>query len=385
VATFETATAFLQVSIWTLIDMFLAFEFDAVRFWIRVSIALFCLILLPVWIVLPASGDLDSESASSSAEPLSGTKLIWAWSVGPENDVDRVVGQARQMGFNAVGWNNQEIVQACRNHGMKAFALISPLSLQRQGASPQVLAEGQQRLPGFDRNADEPQYPFQYGGEPVPGNREILHMNLACPLDPGVINYAVGEAMRFRRLGYDGICWDFIGYRNYRSCECHRCRKELAQRQATDNVTPEDFYLGLLTDLYSTLYEETKRSGPGLRIATHIYPVFLPEILYGHKVRVDYCAETVSWFFRPHWSFEKIRAYTRKTLNRHRAMPMIGFYGDKEFRRDRKGPERLKRELEILKQQGVQHLMMCELGHLLRDNAAMKAVQESLALPSQSP
>ncbi len=360
------------------------FKFGSVRCWKRVTSALFCLTLLVVWANRLVGDTKQSESREYTNKPLSGIKLIWAWSVQPERGVDRAVALAKEMGFNAVGWSNPEIVRACRKREMKAFALISPLSLQREGALPQVLAEGEEKLPGFDRRADDPQYPFQHGGEPVQGNREVLHMNLACPLDPGVIDYGVAEAVRYQRLDYDGICWDFIGYRNYRSCECDRCKRTLADLQAEGGITRESFYLASLTGLYSKLYEETKKSTPELIIAAHIYPVYLPNILYGNKVWVDYCGETVAWFFRPHWFFEKIRAYTRKTLNspyEHEyteAMPMIGFYSDREFSRDVKGPERLKLELRILKQQGAKHFMMCELGHLLRNAAAMKAVKEAL-------
>jgi len=348
-------------------------------FWGGVSAALLCLGV--------GAGPVAGETKQSQADeykPLSGIKLIWAWSVQPERGVDKAVAQAQRIGFNAVGWNNPEVVRACRERGMKSFALISPLSLRREGALPQELAEGEEKLPGFDRRADDPKYPFQHGGEPVQGNREVLHMNLACPLDPGVIDYGVTQVLRHQRLGYEGICWDFIGYRNYRSCECGRCKRALADLQSEGNVTRESFYLTSLTDLYSRLYEETKKSAPELVIAAHIYPVYQPEIHYGNRVCVDYCGETVAWFFQPHWSFEKIRGYPRKTLNSlykqksSQAMPMIGFYSDGEFSRDVKDPERLKLELRILKQEGAKHFMMCELGHLLRNAAAMKAVKEAL-------
>jgi hypothetical protein len=202
-----------------------------------------------------------------------------------------------------------------------------------------------------------------------------------------VIAYGVAEAIKYHRLGYDGICWDFIGYRNFRSCECRRCRETLASLQAGGNVSPESFYLSALTDLYSRLYSETKKSAPGLLIATHIYPVYLPKIHYGEKVSVDYCGETVAWFFQPHWPFQKIRDYTRKTLDscnksgHMKAMPMVGFYNDGAFRRDRKSPARLELELQILRDEGTEDLMMCELGHLLRNPAAMKAVKAALTEP----
>jgi hypothetical protein len=340
----------------------------------------FCFLLFCSWLAF----GIGHSAQYNEQRPFSGIKLIWAWSVGQEFSVDDAVAQAHEMGFNAVGWSNPAVVNACRNRKMKSLALVSPLSLDRKGALPQVLVEGEEALPGFDRSVDDPNYPFQYGGEPVPGNREVLHMNLACPRDPGVIAYGVAEALRYHQLGYDGICWDFVGYRNYHSCECRRCRKTLASLQAGGAVTPEAFYLSSLTGLYSRLYYETKKSAPELLIAAHIYPAYLPNIHYGQKISADYYGETVAWFFQPHWSFEKIREYARKTLfpsgefGQMEAMPMIGFYTDGQFSRDRKSPERLELELRILRLERAKNLMICELGHLLRDPAAMKVVKGSL-------
>jgi len=243
------------------------------------------LVPLGFWVTVIMGHGINTLSESDE-ESLSGIRLIWAWSVDPARSVDETVAQAQDMGFNAVGWSNPAVVQACHERGMKAFVLVNPLSLQRVGALPQVLAEGEDKLPGFDRSKDDPDYPFQHGGEPVPGNREILHVNLACPRDPGVVAYGVAEAIKYDRLGYDGICWDFIGYRNYRSCECVVCRESLASLQASGAISPEDFYLSSLTSLYSRLFSETRKAAPGLLIATHIYPVYLPDIHYGMKFKI---------------------------------------------------------------------------------------------------
>lgn len=352
--------------------------------WVSPVSAWLCFIILSAGAVFPSRQETLSGKVASTESSFSGTKLIWAWSIQPDRSVDRAVAEAQELGFNAVGWTNPEVVRACHERGMKAFVLIEPLTLRRHGALPQQLAKGEEKLPGFDRSVDNPGYPFQFGGEPVPGNREVLHLNLACPRDPGIVEYSVAEATRARQLGYDGICWDFVGYRNYRSCECETCTESLNRLRAKTNMTSEAFYLSALTGLYSSLYVETKRRNPDLLIATHVYPVYLPNILYGKKLMVDYFGETVAWFFKPHWSFRKIRTYTRKTLGTaseflpSEAMPMIGFYGDGEFAGDRKNPSRLELELRILRNQGTRHLMMCELGHLLRDTAAMRVVKASL-------
>ncbi|MFC1537728.1 hypothetical protein ACFL4P_02750, partial [Gemmatimonadota bacterium] len=230
---------------------------------------------------------------------------------------------------------------------------------------------------------------YQYGGEPTQGNREILDQNFVCPNDPGVPEYALKLVSGMQERSFDGIVWDFIGYRNYRSCECGLCRTGLEDfrgrhPELSEEESGESYYEKVLVDLYDLLYRETKKLAPDLIIANHIHPVFLPNIFYGHKVRVDYCSITVSWFFKPHWPLEKVREYTGKVVKGPYAhkqvvgMPMIGFYTDGEYARDRRSAERLSLEFEILKQAGAQHLIICELGHILRDREAAEVVREAL-------
>ena len=343
--------------------------------------------MLPLIFVSIAS---CTPAQSVKEKPLSGIKLVCVWTVEAENAeaVDQAVEQARRLGFNAVSWDRPGVVESCHGRGMKALVIINPLD-RRRGAQLQVLGPGEEKLPGFDRDNLPPEQFYQYGGEPVPGNQEILDQNFTCPNDPGVVKYALKQVADAQEGGNDGIIWDFVGYRNYRSCECESCRKKLREfRQKhprmSEKQTLNSFYQEVLVDLYSTLYRETKALAPDLIIANHIHPVFLPDVFYGHRVKVDLCGITVSWFFKPHWSLEKVRDYTKKVVSgpytdkQVEGMPMIGFYADGRYKRDRKSARRLAQEFEILKESGARHLVMCELGHILRDKEAAEVVGKEL-------
>lgn len=331
-----------------------------------------------------------ANSEPAKEMPLSGTKLICVWSIEAENPeaVEKGVEQAGSLGFNAVCWDRPGVVEACHKLGMQAFAIICPLE-RREGAQLQVLRPGEEKLPGFDRNSIPDEQYYQYGGEPAGERGEILDQNFTCPNDPGVAKYTLEQVENCRNAGFDGIIWDFVGYRNYRSCECAICREKFANFRARHPDMAEkeargSFYEQVLVDLYNALYRETKALAPNLIIANHIHPVYLPDLFYWNKVKVDYCGVTVSWFFKPHWSLEKVKNYTKKVVSGPyvekdvTGMPMIGFYADGQYARDRKSAQRLKQEFEILKEAGARHFIMCELGHILRDKEALKVVREEL-------
>jgi hypothetical protein len=115
---------------------------------------------------------------------------------------------------------------------------------------------------------------------------------------------------------------------------------------------------------------------------------YLPDIQYGRRVKVDYCAMTVSWFFQPHWPLEKVAARTRLCVQGPYVepgvvgMPMLGYYNSGPMARHRRSAERIAQELKIVADQGSRAVMICELGDILRDPAVCEAVRNGLrALP----
>ncbi|MEA1996114.1 MAG: hypothetical protein U9N45_00670 [Gemmatimonadota bacterium] len=343
-----------------------------------------------VFIIVPLLSIPFLYARAEGEKPLSGEKIICIWSIDAQDPeaVDNAVDQARELGFNAVCWDRPGVVASCHRRGMKACALFCPLG-RREGAQMQELKAGEEKLPGFDRENIKPEQFYQHGGEPVEGNREILDQNFVCPNDPGVLEYTLKSVAQLMERGFDCVIFDFIGYRNYRSCECPLCRAKLEEFRKkhlglSEQEAGDTFYRDVLIDLYETLYRETKARWPDLIIANHIHPAYLPDLFYAHRIMVDYCGVTVAWFFQPHWPLAKVREYTRKVvsgpyLNKGvEGMPMIGLYTDGEHTRDRKSPARLKQEFAILKESGARHLVMCELGHILRDKELAAVVREEL-------
>ncbi len=331
-----------------------------------------------------------SAHAGQAGTPLRGTKIVAVWSIDAKSaeQVDSTVEQARSLGFNAVCWNNPLVGEACHGRDMKAFAILCPLD-RRPGARLQEISPEESELPGYNPEKIAPSQFYQYGGEPAEGNREILDQNFCCPNDTGVVRYTMDQIASCREAGYDGVIFDFVGYRNYHSCQCGVCstgledfRKkhgELSAGQA-GNL----YFKWTLVELYDTLYKASKALAPKMIVANHIHPVFTPDTMYGLGVNTDYCGITVSWFFKPHWPLEKVERYTKSVVRgpyRHehaKGMPMIGFYTDGEYKRDRKDGERLRQELKILEKLNARHILMCELGHILRDSEATAIVRAAL-------
>lgn len=328
------------------------------------------------------------DNATLSAQQSEALKVAAAWNISETDEgIKEAVREAKELGFNGFIWptmNQKPFIAECGKHGIKCFKIVEPLR-KRESAGLQVLAQEEESLPGCKPIDDD----YQYGGEPIPGSREILDKELVCPLDAGVVAYAVEEVNQAKQAGYDGICWDFIGYRNYRSCECAECKAASASYLKTNPSVPEEkaramFYEQSLVDLYAKLYGKTKGIDPKFIVLCHCHPVYLPNVFYGHRLKVDYCAMTVSWFFTPHWKMDRVRDYTRRTVNgpyvcgQTVGMPMIGFYCSGTMARHRRSGERLSEELRVLREEGARSVMMCELGDILSDKEARTAVSNEL-------
>ncbi|MBN1808497.1 MAG: hypothetical protein JW909_05475 [Planctomycetes bacterium] len=321
-----------------------------------------------------------TRTADAPSPPLSGLRLAAVWTCrSPGSDV----AAAHELGFNGVIWNNPACVEPCHGLGMKAFRIVEPLR-PRAGARLQEMLQDETLLPGADPAAGMEEH--QAGGEPAAGRREVLERKLVCPLDPSAVDYAAGEAARALQQGYDGIVWDFIGYRNYHSCECETCRKALAEFMlAHPGMSREDasgaFYRKLLVDLYAVLYDKVKELDADAVVLTHTHPVFLPDPFHGLDVRVDCCAITAAWFFRPFWPMDKVREYSGRIVKGPYAyggaegMPMIGYYADGDLSAHIKDPDRLRDELDAVRNAGAKHVMICELGHVLRTPPAAAVIR----------
>lgn len=318
-------------------------------------------------------------------------KVTASWNIPmTEEAIHSAVTGAKDLGFNAYAWTSTSLEEfflaQCKMNGIKAFKVLEPLR-KRAGARLQVLGAEERLLPGYaGRIGDD----YQYGGEPLPGRREVLNMELVCPLDAGILNYVTREVARARRLGFDGVCWDFVGYRNYHSCECGVCRRELNafMKIKNSNQIPKElntaFYEKTLADLYVRIFDATRQTAPEFTVLCHCHPVFLSDTSFPRRVKVDYCGATVSWFFQPHWSMEKVRDLSRRTVQCPYdfrftiGMPMIGCYTSGPMARHRRGGARLRAEFDALREVGARSVMVCELGDILADPETRSAIKSGL-------
>lgn len=307
---------------------------------------------------------------------------------------DEIVPQAAEVGFHEIiVWNHDpqylgQLVAVGQKHKIGIYSSIHLSDLKdwdkrRPGVSPPLQEMNSVENAALERiRADKTKGKsgYQYGGEPVRGT-EVLETPLLCFHHPEVRPFFEEQVRGLLRVpGLRGVAMDFFGYRNYRCCRCPESMKafeawrrrhpDLARDKALDR-----FSLETLVDFVNGLARYARSVAAEAKVACHVYPVFLPEPLYGNRLDVDFCGQTAAWYFEPFWSYEKIRAYTqvicgeeKKHFPRPEGVAMIGVY-TRPALYPVKSPERLTKELQaILAGQG-DRVQVCSLNDVLSDPA----------------
>jgi hypothetical protein len=307
---------------------------------------------------------------------------------------EEVVPQAAEVGFDEllVGGRDRaylaRYVEMGRKHGVGIYGVIHLSDLadwkkRRPGIAPPLQEMNAEETAALKRiQADKSKWKsgYQHGGEPVRG-LEVLTSSLLCFHRPEVRTF-FEEQIRdlLGTAGLRGIALDYFGYQNYRCC---RCGESMAALEAWRRRHPgvpadkaqEQFSLESLVEFVNTLARFTRTVRTDARVTCHVYPVFLPEPLYGNRLDVDYCGQTASWYFDPLWSLDKVRRYTgvicgqeKKYFARAEGVPMIGIYVREVFC-PYKSPERLAGELEAILAGGGDRLQVCSFNDVLKDPA----------------
>ena len=172
----------------------------------------------------------------------------------------------------------------------------------------------------------------------------------------------------------DGIALDYIGYVNLHSCECEDCKARLAawlkaNGRAENEESRNRFFRGQLVEYINALVDHAKGVRPGIKVAMHLYPAFLPDPLYGKDLKADYIEQTVAWYFQ--WSDEKISEYTRRIVTeRHlpgsQSVPFVGLCASEGGALAYKSPERLDRELQLILAAGGRSVAVCTGADMLK-------------------
>ena len=224
---------------------------------------------------------------------------------------------------------------------------------------------------------------YQSGGEPV-NKIEVLTTPLLCLHDPRVLEAFKQQIYEMLNVpGIKGVAFDYIGYQNYRCCYCEHSMKLFNEWKKNKlgvsyEKNLERFSLETLVHFNNELTNYARSTSPKVKIITHVYPVFLPEPLYGNRLDVDVCGQTAAWFFKPFWSYDKITKYSRvifgeekKYFQNSEGSALIGIFA-KPRKHATKSPERIKRELQAMLDGGGDRVQVCSLNDVLKDESIRK-------------
>ena len=233
---------------------------------------------------------------------------------------------------------------------------------------------------------------YQWGGEPgrklFKGvlNDGFLISDLLCFHDPRVLE-ALKDVIKkhLDTPGVAGIAFDVIGYQNCLDCHCEHSQKLYHEYCARNNIKPDQavwkaFSLQTLVDFNNALVDYVHQLNPKAKTLNHIWPVYLPEPLYGNRLKMDYCGQTAAWFF--YWDALRIEQYSglisgeqKKYWPNANGVAFIGYYAalkhDLQF--PRKSPDKVESELRAILKGGSRMLMLSSLADVI-DNPDVAAV-----------
>ena len=169
--------------------------------------------------------------------------------------------------------------------------------------------------------------------------------------------------------GIKGMYLDAIGYTNHRGCYCKNCLKNLKNYLRKNNLPDTQanrdiFYRNELINYYNKVIDYIKLRRPDFKIVAHLWPDFQPDPVFGNRLKLDFCGQTVAWYFK--WKEEKIARYTRFVVEHARdhysfseGIPFLGINSSRQTSLGYKTPQDLEKELQIILNSGGRTLMIC--------------------------
>ena len=333
-------------------------------------------------ILLVLTGLLMSVSAAAqtaSLEPKVHFRRVFSWGMLTDDDTAK---RFKEIGVTDIRVANQEQLARARKYGMTpycgTFVACGP---HRQIMTPEEekhfsyinghdlidLDRAARKVVLHDRRLE---MQHRYGGEPVAALDTLNSTRIHCfNSDEGYrLSKKAIDAICSRVDGVQGIFFDYIGYTNFRGCYCANClaayQSYLAKSGAADTQKQKQiFYRDRLVTYYNDMIDYVKSRHPDFRVVVHVYPTFLPEPLYGNRLKADFCGQTVAWYFP--WSTEKIAEHTQITVrdqNKYfkgvRGVPFVGL-NQRPGSLWIKDASTLEAELRTILSAGGDMLMVC--------------------------
>ena len=298
-------------------------------------------------------------------------KAAWDWHLPVETETQQreIVEFACDLGFDTLIVRDPSEVMARRGAELgvrivaivyarpsDAFAAAHPECLQRLLPAEEEIARG--------------------GRENTPSNFQLLSHRWFSIVQDGAtlcFEYEASRSFLKERVSSalevaDGVSFDGFGFRNHYGCFCIRCmdiRKTMAaaQPEAHEPELLARMSESSLVTLSDALYEHAKAIKPDAVVTNHVWPPFYPNEYYGNRLRLDFCTQTISWFYPPHWSLERVEFETSEMKRledpkRNTFVPFIGLYSDPYLVRT---PDRVRAEFEIAGRYVKDHVVLCSL------------------------
>ena len=290
--------------------------------------------------------------------------------------------EAREMGvkelysFSCDPGRLAVLVKEGAKHGIAVYGCVTPLvgkELPRQQMNAEENAFRARILADKTRDKDH----YQFGGEPY-HPFEVLDLNINCFHHKSVRD-AVKKNIRGVVMveGITGVAFDFFGYDNYRCCRCpfsvklareyHRDHPEMSEQEARDA-----FSLESLVNFNNEMADYARSLKPGIKVACHVHPVFLPQLHYGRRLKLDICCQTAAWFFRPYWSRERIEEHVGIIFGAEKeywpfaeGAALLGTTCTDTSSHTPKTPERIEFELRTMLAAGADRIQVCSGGDLM--------------------
>ena len=286
----------------------------------------------------------------------------WDWYL-PKNTPEEcrhLVELVTSIGFDTLvtGAPSSDLIDIGHSSGIKIVAVVSPAAddafADTHPKALQRMQEHEERMSEIYRSADGEKadrrahrwFPLFQGGRLFCYEHEASRSAILSK-----ITEALATA--------DGVALDGFGFRNHYACFCDVCTAE----HGRDPEGIARFSERSLIEISRLIYEHAKAADVDAIVTNHVWPPFDPNPYYGSKLYLDFCSQTISWFYRPVWDIERVRLEAElhkryEDASRNHFVPFIGTYHDGYLRRN---AERIKTELEIAGEYGEGSLVFCTL------------------------
>ena len=314
-------------------------------------------------------------------------KAVWA--IGRLNtDIEReqAVDFATNLGFDTIVTNSAtpKMVEQAHSNNLKVIATVFPNADNTfQKSYPQAL----QKMRDFEDNisdAMDGQSHVSLTGVSYRWQGILLRRTTLC-YEHSESRSELKKHVELALKIADGIALDGFGFSNYYACFCDQC-ETLRTKAKNQNPNLSNFEIlaqvstKTLIDVHRLLHDHAKSINPNAIVTNHVWPMFNPDEYIGAQYKLDYCTQTITWFYPPEWRLKRVEmeAAEMKRLEnpeQNLFVPFIGILDIPDFVRT---PKRLAREIEIALQYGEGNLVISRLTTLQNHPELAQVVKDAL-------